>query len=54
MDNNNLVIIGDKLPTRFEVVLSILNGQTHARPEAEKTGKRIGHVSKALLTLFKR
>lgn len=51
-NNNKFLIISDKLPTKYDVIMAVLDGRKQRR--ADVVSKRIGQLALAVEAMYKR
>lgn len=53
-ENSHVFILGDKLPTKFEAIMAILDGKTNLSVTHKAYKTRIGQVASAIVEVFGR
>lgn len=52
--NSSVVIFGDKLPTKFEAIMAILDGKSNLSVKHNAYKARVGLVASKLVEVFER
>lgn len=52
--NSYFVVVGDKLPTKYEAIMAVLNGNTNLNVRSQAYKKRIGQVTTTLHQIYEK